>query len=509
VIFLLKEINMQQKLAELKHSLGQVMDLEKVLGVLGWDQQTYMPPGGAEDRGYHMATIGSLMHKMFTTDEVGKLLEELKPYAEQFDPDSDDARLIRVTSQKYHKKVRVPYEWVGEFAQVTTLAHRDWEQARADNDFEKFRPSLERIVELRRRFASFFAPYEHVYDPLLDEFEPGLKTAQVKSIFETLRPQQVELVQAINERPQVDDSFLHQHFDPQTQWDFGVEAITKMGYDWKHGRQDKAAHPFTTHFGIGDVRITTRIMPDYLGSAFFSTAHECGHALYEMGVDPKLARTPLAEGASMALHESQSRLWENLVGRSYPFWEHFYPRLQELFPTQMGNVSLEKFYKGINKVKPSLIRVEADEATYNLHIMLRLELEIALMEGSLEVRDLPEAWNARMRDYLGLTPPNNAMGVLQDVHWSSGYIGYFPTYALGNLVSLQLWEVIKRDIPELDDQIRQGQFGNLLGWLRENIHRHGQKFEPQELVQRVSGSKIDSAPYMRYLTEKYSHIYQL
>jgi carboxypeptidase Taq len=503
----MKEIYMEQKLAELKEILGEVMDLANVMRLLEWDQQTYMPPGGVQDRGYLMATIGSLKHTKFTSNEVGILLEELKPYAEQLDPDSNDARLIRFASQKYMKMVKVPTEWVGEFAQVTTLAHQDWEQARAESNFEQFRPSLEKIVELRRRFASFFAPYEHVYDPLLDEYEPGLKTSEVKGIFEALRPQQVELVQAITERSQVDDTFLHQHFDAQKQWDFGVEAITKMGYDWNHGRQDKAAHPFTTGFGIGDVRITTRIMPDYLGSAFFSTAHECGHALYELGVDPQLARTPLAVGASMALHESQSRLWENLVGRSYPFWEHFYPRLQELFPSQLENVTLQNFYKGINKVKPSLIRVEADEATYNLHIMLRLEIEIALMEGSLEVRHLPEAWNARMQEYLGLTPPDDARGVLQDVHWSSGYFGYFPTYALGNLISLQLWETIRRDLPNLDDQIRQGQFGNLLGWLREHIHRHGKKFEPQELIQRLTGSKIDPAPYMRYLTHKYRHIY--
>ena len=499
---------MEQKLTELKSILGELIDLSNIQALLGWDQQTYMPPGGAADRGNHMATLGKLVHNMFTAEKVGKLLEDLQPYAAQLDPDSDDARLIKVTSREYDKRVKVPVEWVGEFAQVTTLAHADWEKARANNDFEAFRPSLEKIVGLRRRYSSFFAPYEHVYDPLLDAFEPGLKTADVIRIFEALRPQQVELIQAITSRPQVDDSFLHQHFDPQLQWDFSVEAITKMGYDWKHGRQDKAAHPFTTSFGIGDVRITTRILPDYLGSAFFSTAHECGHALYQMGLNPNLSRTPLAEGASLAIHESQSRLWENLVGRSFPFWEHFYPRLQQIFPAQLQDVSLENFYRGINKVEPSYIRVEADEATYNLHIMLRLEIEIALMDGSLEVRDLPDAWNTRMEEYLGLTPANNSQGVLQDVHWSAGYIGYFSTYALGNLISLQLWETIKRDLPGLEDQIRQGEFGDLLSWLRENIHRHGQKFEPQELIRRVTGSKIDPAPYMRYLNEKYRQIYQ-
>ena len=286
-----------------------------------------------------------------------------------------------------------------------------------------------------------------------------------------------------------------------------MEVITRFGYDWNRGRQDRAAHPFTIHFGIDDVRITTRFMPDYFSSAFFSTTHEFGHALYELGVDRALARTPLARGTTMAMHELQSRLWENLVGRSLPFWQGFYPRLQEIFPTQLGNVPLEKFYKGINKVEPSLIRVEADEATYNLHIMLRLELEIALMEGSLQVKDLPEAWNARMQEYLGLTPPNDALGVLQDIHWSSGYFGYFATYALGNVISAQLWESIQADIPDLTGQIRKGEFAALLGWLREKVHRHGRKFEAQDLVQRITGSKIDPAPYLAYLQSKYSEIY--
>jgi carboxypeptidase Taq len=502
-------MDMESKIAELKTALGEVMDLVKVGLLLEWDQQTYMPPGGAEDRSFHMATIGGLVHQKLTSDRVGELLEELKPFSDQLDPDSDDARLIRVTADIFNREVKVPNKWVREFVHVVTLAHQDWEQAREKSKFDLFRPALEKIVDLRREYVSFFAPYEHVYDPLLDEFEPGMKTAEVQAIFDSLRPQQVELIRALKDRPQVDDSFLHQPYDPQKQWDFGVQVITDLGYDWNHGRQDKAVHPFTTNFGIGDVRITTRILPNYIGSAFFSTVHECGHALYWMGVDPSLSRTPLAEGASMALHESQSRMFENLVGRSYPFWKHYYPRLQELFPSQLQNVSLENFYKGINKVDPSFIRVEADEATYNLHIMLRMELEIALMEGTLQAGDLPEAWNSRMQDYLGLIPPDDAQGVLQDVHWSSGYIGYFPTYALGNLISLQLWEAIHEDLPDLEEQIRRGEFASLLAWLREKIHRYGKKFQPQELVQRVTGSKIDPGAYMRYLNSKYGQIYGL
>jgi carboxypeptidase Taq len=401
---------METKLKELKTILGEVSDLTTAAALLEWDQQTYMPAGGATARGYQLATLQSIAHDKFTSPEVGQLLEEVGPAIEQLDPDSDDARLVRVTQRDYRKAVCVPSELVAELARVTAVAFNVWQEARAENNFAKFRPHLEKIVELRRRYASLFAPYDHIYDPLLDDYEPGMKTAEVKAIFDTLRPRQVALIQAIGKRPQVDDSFMHQHFDEQKQWDFGVEVITRFGYDWQRARQDRSAHPFTSNFSIDDVRITTRFLSDFFPSAFFSSTHEAGHAFYELGVDHALERTPLASGASLAVHESQSRLWENLVGRSLPFWEFFYPRLQKVFPAQFSGVSLQAFYKGINKVEPSLIRVEADEATYNLHIMLRLELEIALMEGSLEVKDLPEAWNTRMQEYLGITPPDDAHG---------------------------------------------------------------------------------------------------
>ncbi len=489
--------------------MAEAADLVATAAVLEWDAQVKMPPGGAEGRSFQLGTIQKLAHKTFTSPEVGRLLDELQPYAEGLDPDSDDARLLRVTRRLYDMQVRVPSKMVEEFAQLISLGYHAWEQARAENDFPRFHPTLEKIIDNRRRYAELFAPYDHVYDPLLAIYEPGMKTFEVQSIFTALRPQQVALVQAIGERPQVDDSFLHLAFDDQAQWDFGVQVISQFGYDWKRGRQDKSVHPFTISFGINDVRITTRVSPNFINTALFGTMHEAGHALYEMGIDQTLGRSPLAAAASLGVHESQSRLWENLVGRSLPFWEHFYPRLQAAFPQQLGRVALETFYKGINKVAPSLLRVEADEATYNLHIMLRLELEIAIMEGSLAVKDLPEAWNARVQDYLGLTPPDNAQGVLQDVHWSNGYFGYFSTYALGNLISVQLWERIHTEIPDLQEQIRQGEFSTLLAWLRTNVHRHGLKFEPQELVQRVTGSKIDPTPYVRYLQEKFGAIYGL
>ncbi len=500
---------MNDRLQQLKELLGEVMDLNYAESLLSWDQQTNMPSGGAEERGYQISTLSRLVHERITADETGVLLEELMANVDDLDPDSDDACLIRYSYHEYQKRARVPVNLVSEMAQETTKAHEAWAAARKDANFKHFQPHLERIVDLRRQYAECFKPYDHIYDPLLDDFERGMKTADVQEIFTALRPQQVALIQAIGQQPQVEDGFLHLNYPENAQWDFGVEVITRFGYDWNRGRQDRSPHPFTTNFGIGDVRITTRFDPDRMTSALFSTMHEAGHAMYEQGVDNSLRRTPLAGGSSLALHESQSRMWENLVGRSLPFWKFYFPRLKEYFPTQLGDVDLETFYKGINKVSPSLIRVEADEATYNLHIMLRLELEIALMEGSLQVKDLPEAWNARVKDYLGLTPPNDAVGVLQDIHWSGGMIGYFPTYALGNLVSAQLWECILRDIPDMDARIEQGEFSTLLDWLREKIHRHGSKYEPQELVKRVTGSKIDPQPYMRYLQAKLSDIYNL
>ncbi len=496
-------------LNRLKSLAGEIMDIQSAVALLGWDQQTYMPPGGAEDRGDALSTLSNLLHLKITSPEVSQLLEDLRPVQAGMDPDSDDARLIKVTRREHEKRVKVSSEWVIEFAKVTTMAHSAWEEAKKKSDFSIFQPHLEKIVSLRRDYSSFFAPFDHVYDPQLDDFEPGMKTAEVQAIFNEVRPVQVTLIKRITAQTVVDDSFLRASYDEKDQWDFGVEVITRFGYDWNHGRQDKAVHPFTQTLGIGDVRVTTRVEPSRVATALFGTMHEAGHALYELGVDRSVRRTPMASGASMALHESQSRMWENLIGRSLPFWKFFYPRFQEMFPEQVGKVSLATFYRGINKVQPSFIRVEADEATYNLHIMLRLELEIALLEGNLAVKDLPQAWNQRMREYLGVIPPNDSVGVLQDVHWSGGMFGYFPTYALGNLVSLQLWEVIQKDLPDLDNQITRGEFGELLSWLREHVHRYGAKFEPQELVKKITGSKINPQPYLRYLQAKYGEIYHL
>ncbi len=499
----------EEKLQQLKKLLAEMADLRATSAVLGWDQQVYMPEGAAHDRGEQIATVEAILHEKSTTDELGALLQALSSNSAGLEADSDDARLVKVAKRNYEKATKVPAEFVSEFARVSTMAQSIWEKARKNSDFGLFQPELEKLVELRRQYADFFKPWQHVYDPLLDDFEPGMKTAEVQDIFNTLRPMQVALIKTISEKPKIDKSFLFLEYPEKDQWDFGMEVINRFGYDLQHGRQDKSVHPFTTGFGLNDVRITTRFNPHFLPTAMFGSMHECGHALYELGIDKKYNRSPLADGASMAVHESQSRMWENLVGRSRAFWRFFYPRLQEIFPNQLGNVPLESFYKGINAVEPSLIRVEADEATYNLHIMLRLELEIALMEGSLQVKDAPAAWNEKFEQYLGIQPPDDAQGVLQDVHWAFGGFGYFPTYALGNLVSAQLWERMLQDIPDVEQQIEEAKFGGILNWMRTHVHQYGSKFEPQELVQKVTGSKITPEPFMCYLELKYKDIYDL
>ncbi len=501
---------MGRNLETLRELLGEIFDLNAAAAVLGWDQQTYMPPGGAEARAQQLSTLSRLSHDRFTSDELGAALQAAQAEVAGLSPDTDEAAIVRRTTRDFNKQRRVPSEWVAEFSLEAGRAHPIWEKARAEADFPHFKPALETIVRLKREYAEFFQPYEHIYDPLIDDFEPGMPTRQVKEVFDILRPQQVELVRATKEsgRP-VSDAPVRQPFEVETQRQFGVEVIKKLGYDFNRGRLDKAVHPFTTSFSLDDIRITTRYDPNFLNDALFSTIHECGHALYEQGISSSLERTPLASGTSMAVHESQSRMWENFIGRSRAFWVAFYPRLQELFPGPLGKVKLADFYRAINKVEPSFIRVDADEATYNLHIMLRFELEIELMSGTLAVQDLPEAWNGRMRDYLGITPPDDAKGVLQDVHWSFGGFGYFPTYALGNLVAAQLWEKIVQDIPDLDRQIERAEFGALLAWLREKIHRHGAKFEPMDLLKRVTGRALTPEPYVRYLKAKFSQIYGL
>jgi len=493
-----------------REKVGVVFDLNAASAVLDWDQQTYMPHGGAQGRAMQTSTLRRLAHEHFVSPEFEQALGAAADEVAKLDPDSDEVRIVRHVRREFDKATRVPSDWVGEFSRVTALAQQSWEAAKAQSQFSLFEPDLTRVVQMRREFADFFAPYDHVYDPLIDDFEPGMKTTEVQAVFAQLRPAQVALVREITERGRpVDDSVLRLQYDERKQWAFGEQVVRSFGYDFNRGRQDKSAHPFTTSFGQNDVRITTRLVPDYLPTAMCGTMHEAGHAMYEQGHSPTLDRTPTANGASLGMHESQSRMWENLVGRGRPFWQAFYPDLQQLFPEQLGKVDLETFYRAINKVEPSLIRTEADEATYNLHVMLRFELEVALMQGSLPVHDLPAAWNQKYQDYLGITPPDDARGVLQDIHWSFGGLGYFPTYTLGNLIASQLWEKIRQDLPDLDRSIAAKDFQPLLGWLRTHIHQHGAKFEPMELLERITGQRLTAEPYLAYLRTKFGEIYAL
>jgi carboxypeptidase Taq len=469
-----------------------------------------MPPGGAQARAQQIATLQRLSHEKLTDPALGKLLDGLRPHEESLPYDSDGASLIRVARRDYERAVKVPAPFVAELSEHTARTFQVWTEARPANDFAAVQPHLEKTLDLSRQLAGYFPGYEHIADPLIDEFDHGMKASTVRFLFAELREQLVPIVQAITDRPEADDSCLRQHFPERDQWGFGLEIIERFGYDLKRGRQDKAPHPFTTEFSIGDVRITTRVTEYSLGEALFSTMHEAGHAMYEQGVRTDLEGTPLAHGTSSGVHESQSRLWENIVGRSRGFWQFFYPRLQEVFAEQLGTVSLDTFYRAINKVERSLIRTGADEVTYNLHVMLRFELELAMLEGSLAVRDLPEAWHERFKAGLGVVPPDDRDGVLQDVHWYFGVIGgMFQGYTLGNVLSTQFFDAALRAHPEIEGQMERGEFDTLHGWLRENIYQHGRKYTASELVERLTGGPMSIEPYIRYLREKYGTLYEL
>ncbi len=498
---------MRDKLEKLKSLVGDAFELRRVAAVLDWDQQVGMPVAAAANRARQTSLISSLAHEKLTSSELGDLLAYLVPEMKNLDPESDEYCLIKLAARDYKRRTKVPAGHVAEFTHLTSLAHSKWESAYAGSDFLIFKDSLTKIFKMRREYADFFAPYDHVYDPLLDEFEPGMKTASLIEIFAVIRPLQVELLREIAACPEPDRSCLEHKFAVDKQWQLSRTAAAALGYDFSRGRLDSVVHPFTTSFNLNDVRITSYAKEDNL-SALSATMHEAGHAIYEQNIAVSLENTPLASGVSLGMHESQSRLWENLVGRSYAFLQFFYPKLQSAFPV-LQSVSLDEFYRACNVVKPGFIRIAADEATYNMHVMLRFELEVAMLEGSLAVADLPEAWNGKMEEYLGIVPPNDSLGCLQDVHWSAGLIGYFPTYALGNLISAQLWEACREKFTGLDAAIACGDFGELRGYLCENIHRYGSKFESMELLKRVVGSGIRPEIYIKYLREKYSAIYGL
>jgi carboxypeptidase Taq len=497
----------EKPLQLLKGRLAIISDVNAAEAALSWDQQTYMPEGGVAGRAEQLATLSRLAHEMLVSEETGRLLRNVEEPA----PGSEDSALVRLARREYQRATRLPTELVAELARASALAQPAWERARARSDWPSFAPHLENIVRLQRETAEHLGYEDHPYDALLDLYEPGARKTRLQGMFEKLKSELVPTIREIGALPDEDRSRpLYGEFDEAKQEEFGRGVISAFGYDWERGRLDRVVHPFCVPLGgPGDVRITTRFDPGWLSPALFAILHEAGHAMYEQGVDPAYSRSPLSSGTSMGVHESQSRLWENLVGRSRAFWSFYYPRLQETFPEALREVDQETFYRAVNESKPSEIRVEADELTYNLHILLRFELEVTLLEGGLPVSELPAAWDAKMEEYLGVTPEDHARGVLQDVHWAAGLFGYFPTYTIGNVLSAQFFEQATKAHPEIPEMTGRGEFGALLGWLRENVYRHGRRYDPDELVERATGRPLDTAPYLRYLKSKFGELYGL
>lgn len=496
------------QLATLRTRLMEISDLQMAAGILRWDQTTYMPPGGAASRGRQMALLTRLAHEKQTDPAIGRLLDKLRPYEESLPYEHDDAAMLRVARRFYEKAVNVPAAFAAELAEHQAAAFIAWQKARPANDFAAVRPYLETNVDLCRRYAEFFPGYGHIVDPLIDQRDYGMTVAVLRPLFAALRARLVPLVQAATARPAPDDACVRQFMPADKQLAFGLAVIKDFGYDFNRGREDRSAHPYTTKFAIGDVRITTRVNEHDLRQSLFATMHESGHGMYEQGLHPSYEGTVLARGTASGVHESQSRLWENLVGRSRGFWEGYYPRLQAVFPEQLGRVPLDTFYRAVNKVQRSLIRTESDELTYNMHIIIRFDIECDLLEGKLAVKDLPDYWNSRYQSDLGITPTDDKNGCLQDTHWFSGNVGgVFQGYTLGNILGAQFFNAAVAARPEIPAQIRRGEFAVLHGWLKENIYQHGRRFTAAEITRRVTGSDLTIEPYIAYLTRKFGELY--
>jgi carboxypeptidase Taq len=495
--------------AELIRRVKEASLLRSCADVLGWDEQTYMPPAGSALRGDQMGLLARMTHEMATSPIVGELLNQLESSDVVKTTDSVEAANIREIRRSFDRAVKLPKALVEELARVSIAAQQAWRQARKDSNFTGFQPWLEKVVALKREEAQAVGKSGGgvPYDALLDEYEPGATTADITRVFAELRRELVPLVASIaasGKTPRRE--ILHREFPVDRQRFFAESAAAAIGFDFHAGRLDVTTHPFCSGFGPGDCRITTRYNPKFFNEAFFGVLHEAGHGLYEQGLDAAHFGTPSGSYASLGIHESQSRLWENQVGRGGPFWDHFFPRARQVFPS-LQDVSRADFLWAINDVRPSYIRVEADEATYNMHIILRFELEQALIGGGLKPGDVPSAWNEKFVASFGLKVQDDAHGCLQDVHWAMGGIGYFPTYTLGNLFAAQFMEQARKDLPGLEDDFRRGEFGRLKGWLNEKVHHPGRRYTPGQLCQRVTGRPLEHAPLVNYLRGKYSALY--
>ena len=500
-------------LERLKKLDRDIKTLKSIGEVLAWDQQVYMPERGVQARGEQVALLAGELHSRGTNPEIGDLLDKLgasdeNPMGSESLSDPD-RRLVRAFYRDFSQATRLPAELMERFARVTTNAHAVWAEARRKDDFFLFEPHLGEIIGMVREMADRLGYDEHPYDAMIDQYEANMKTSDVASVFRELREGLVPLVRKIKEAGQVRGDFLTAKYPADAQEAFGRKVLEAMNFDGNRTRLDVSVHPFTIAFGLDDVRITTRYDEEYFPTALFGTMHEAGHGLYELGYSRDFAGTRLADGASLGIHESMSRFWENVVGRGRAFWHRWFPVFKEMFPSQLDGVDLETFYKGVNKVEPSLIRVEADEVTYSLHVILRFELERMLIGNELNVADLPDAWREQSQDLLGIVPNNNASGVLQDVHWSAGLVGYFPTYALGNVYGLQFVSAMRRDMPQMDNDIRNGNLNGIREWLDGHIHAAGRSETPSEICQRVTGGPMSARPFLDYVTAKYTDVYNL
>jgi carboxypeptidase Taq len=493
---------------ELLQLFKQTRLLDSIGSMLGWDERTYMPPRGAAHRAEQMALLARLGHEQLTSPRLGELLGLLETGPLVKDSEAAHAVNIREIRRLYDIAVKVPGSLVEELARTTTRAQGIWQEARKNNDFKAFAPWLDKIVGLKRQEAHAIGYRGVPYDALLDQYEPGATTAEVTRVFAELRQELVPLVAALaasGKKPRAD--LFERDYPLDRQHLFGQAAAAAIGFDFTAGRLDTTVHPFCSGMGPGDCRLTTRYHPRELNQGFFGILHEAGHGIYEQGLAAEHFGTPMGSAVSLGIHESQSRLWENQVGRSRPFWEHFFPRAQQMFPGTLDDVSLDDFLFAINKVAKSFIRVEADEATYNMHIVLRFELEQALIAGDLQPADVPAAWNEKFQQSFDLTPPSDAQGCLQDIHWSMGGLGYFPTYTLGNLYAAQLMDKAKQDLSDLDADFRLGKFGRLKSWLNEKVHRPGQKYRSRQLAEKITGQTLSPKPLVNYLRKKYGGLY--
>ncbi|MCB9046013.1 MAG: carboxypeptidase M32 [Chitinophagales bacterium] len=498
--------NTQELYEEYKRITQKAADLDYASAVLGWDQEVYMPAKGFAFRGQQLATLATLSHQMVTSDDYGHLLDEL---AGRGDLEEDQQHNIRLSRESYLKNKQLPASFIEKLTEQVSRSYDTWIKARKENSYAVYAPELQKMIALKIEQATLYGYEGNPYDALMDEYEKGATVSMLDPVFEEVRKQLPGLLESIKQSEQVDDAFLSGHYPKDKQWDFSLDVLKQIGYDFEAGRQDLSEHPFTTSFSPQDVRVTTRVNEHDFASLLWSSIHEGGHALYEQGLPASQYGLPLGAAASLSVHESQSRLWENNVGRGTHFWKYYYPKLQSLFPAQLSGVTMDAFYKGINKVQPSLVRTEADELTYHFHVMIRYEIEKALISKELDPKDLAGAWNEMYKKYLGITPPDDKQGVLQDVHWAHGSFGYFPTYSLGSFYAAQYYVQAKTDLTGLETQFEKGEYGHLLQWLREKIHVHGKKYRSDELCKKVTGTGLDFSAFMDYASRKYKSIYDI